>query len=143
MGASESATLLAFHYLVSITDFVDRIWVPEGTGVYVPPYVYHRDPRYFSPDPDAFMPERWLKSSKDDPSVILNTNAFLAFSAGPANCVGKPLGLLEMRVALASLIQAFDFSFADGWDSNEWEEGLEDYLVLTRGELPLQLTKRS
>jgi cytochrome P450 len=20
----------------------------------------HRDPRYFSPDPDAFLPERWL-----------------------------------------------------------------------------------
>lgn len=129
--------------VVSTISLIDRIWVPEGTGVYVPPYVYHRDPRYFSPDPDVFMPERWLKSKKEDPSVTMNANAFLAFSAGPANCVGKPLGLLEMRVALASLVQAFDFSFADGWDSDEWEEGLKDHLVLTRGELPLRLMRRA
>ncbi|KAL5497698.1 hypothetical protein ACEPAH_2629 [Sanghuangporus vaninii] len=37
--------------------------VPESTAVYVPPYVLHRDPRYFSPFPDSFIPERWIDDS--------------------------------------------------------------------------------
>ncbi|KAJ7821344.1 hypothetical protein B0H13DRAFT_1660398, partial [Mycena leptocephala] len=36
-------------------------FVPEGTAVYVAPYT-HRRPRYFSPDPDRFWPERRLQN---------------------------------------------------------------------------------
>lgn len=35
--------------------------------------------------------------------------AFLPFSLGPRNCVGRPLALLEVRVVLIKLIQKFDF----------------------------------
>lgn len=35
----------------------------EGTAIVVPPYALARDPRYFSPNPDTFWPERWLLSS--------------------------------------------------------------------------------
>ncbi len=31
-------------------------FLPEGNSILVPPCVIHRDPRYFSPSPDAFNP---------------------------------------------------------------------------------------
>jgi cytochrome P450 len=49
----------------------------------------HRDPRYFSPDPDAFWPERWL--SGEGPKLAeargtafaLNQGAYMPFNYGP------------------------------------------------------------
>ena len=119
-----------------------RTFVPEGTGIYVPPYVYNRDPRYFSPNPDSFFPERWLKA-ENDLAITHKTSAYLAFSAGPANCVGKPLALIVMRMALAALLQAFDMQFAEDYDSRMWMDGLGDWLVTTRGALPILLEQRS
>ncbi|KAH9918659.1 cytochrome P450 [Fomitopsis serialis] len=118
------------------------MFIAEGTAVYVPPYVYHRDPRYFYPDPDAFLPERWLKG-EDDVATVLTPNAFMAFSAGPANCIGKPLALMQMRIMLASLLQAFDMRFPEGYDSRQWLDSLKDSFVTTRGSLPVILTRRS
>lgn len=120
----------------------NRVFVPDGTGVYVPPYVYNRDPRYFSPNTESFWPERWLRA-KGDPSITHNMNAFMSFSAGPANCVGKPLALIEMRLTLAFLLQTFNFRFADGYDSKKWVDGLGDWLVTTRGALPVVVEMRS
>ncbi|KAL0070487.1 hypothetical protein AAF712_002319 [Marasmius tenuissimus] len=46
-------------------------------------------------------------------------DAFIPFSYGPANCVGKNLAKLEMMMVLTMLLQKFDFEFAQGFD---WEE---------------------
>ncbi|CCM05245.1 uncharacterized protein FIBRA_07455 [Fibroporia radiculosa] len=116
------------------------MFISEGTAVYVPPYVYHRDPRYFSPDPDRFWPERWL--SRGETGVVLDTNAFIPFSTGPANCVGRSLALVELRMVLAYLLQAFEFRFAEGYDRRVYEDSLQDFLVTHRGPLPLVLTPR-
>ena len=104
--------------------------------------MYHRDPRYFSPHPNSFWPERWLKA-KSDPTITHNMNAYLAFSAGPANCVGKPLALIEMRMVLAALLQVFDIRYPDNYDSTAWVDGLGDWLVTTRVDLPAVLKLRS
>lgn len=90
-----------------------------------------RDPRYFSPFTDEFMPERWLSSSpqrsvgstvvplikESKDSVAFNvsfktdTAALIPFSFGPANCVGRSLALLEMRMVVAALMQRFEMRF--------------------------------
>ncbi|TFK36467.1 cytochrome P450 [Crucibulum laeve] len=116
-----------------------NMFIPEGTAVTVPPYVLHRDPRYFSPNPDSFWPERW---TKDDTSIILNRRAFIPFSQGPANCVGKTLALLELRLVLALLVQRFDMTFDDGYDPAAWEQDLKDIFVLSKGKLPIKFTNR-
>ena len=113
-------------------------FIPEGTGVIVPPYCLHRDSRYFSPYPDSFIPERWLNSSANSSNAGGNTSthaksnsynsngsiggssecdqkfktdreAFIPFSYGPANCAGKPLALLEVRYVIALLVTRFEF----------------------------------
>ncbi|KAJ7755797.1 cytochrome P450 [Mycena metata] len=115
--------------------------IPEGTAVNVPPYALHRDPQYFSPSPDKFMPERWL-AAEDDPTSILNEDVFIPFSTGPANCVGKNFAMLEMRMVLAHLLQTFEMRLADGYQKEEYEAELKEFFILQKGRLPTVLTRR-
>ena len=115
-------------------------FVPEDTAVCIPPYILHRDARYFSPYPDTFIPERWL--DENDSRYKTNTTAFLPFSAGAASCVGKNLALLELRMVVAALVQKFDIKFAEGYDPRKWHEELQDFMVAKVGKLPVVLKLR-
>ena len=135
-------------------------FIPEGTSVVVPPYVVMRSSEYFSPDPEKFWPERWLKlkpekrdstnktdydileSHSEGSSITTNTSAFIPFSYGPANCAGKLLAIVEMRMVVALLMQRFEIRFADGYDPLQWEIELKDYFVTSNGSLPVVLTPR-
>ena len=72
-----------------------------------------------------------------------NTSAFIPFSTGPANCVGKNLALLEMRLAVAAIVQRFDVKFAPGYDPTKWEEDLQDFFIYKIGKLPVVLYARN
>ena len=131
------------------TWFIFARLIPEGTAIFVPPYVLHRDSRYFSPSPDKFWPERWLiadestDKTKPQPGFVHNTSAFIPFSFGPANCVGKYLAYREMQVVITSIIQRYDFQFAEGYDPDQFLRDLKDDVVLVKGKLPVALTKRA
>ncbi|KAF7333641.1 hypothetical protein MSAN_02407100 [Mycena sanguinolenta] len=116
--------------------------IPEGTSVVVPPYTIHRDPRNFSPSPDKYIPDRWL-AKDNDPEFVTNDDAFIPFSMGPANCVGKNLAMLEIRMVVAHIMQAFELQFSDGYDTQRWEEDMKDYFVMQKGSLPINLTRRA
>jgi cytochrome P450 len=103
-------------------------FVPEGTEVYVPPYVLHRDRRYFSPNPDAFWPERWLEGTAGVEE--LNRTAFIPFSYGPANCAGKGLARTEIKMVTAGLLRAFNVELTPEFDADAWLIGLRDYFVV-------------
>lgn len=113
--------------------------VPENTEVYVPAFSLHRNPRYFSPCPDIFWPDRWLSKEHTE---SFNPNAYIPFSYGPANCVGRNLAKREIMMLSSLLIQTFDMKFEEGFDPSTWEEKLHDHLVLTRAPLPVVLTPR-
>ncbi|KAJ7671556.1 cytochrome P450 [Mycena polygramma] len=127
-------------------------FVPEGTSAVVHTYSLHHDPRYFSPCPDAFVPERWLPKEEQlaleptifgENEVIHNTSAFIPFSVGPSNCVGRNLAYQEMRMVICTLISKFDIRFEEGFDVKSWEENMLDYFVVQRGRLPVVLSLRS
>ncbi|PAV16379.1 high nitrogen upregulated cytochrome P450 monooxygenase 2 [Pyrrhoderma noxium] len=137
--------------------WVTDSFIPEGTSVVVPPYVVMRSSEYFSPDPEKFWPERWLKlkpekqastdkgdcdSHFEDSSFTTNTSAFIPFSYGPANCAGKLLAIVEMRMVVALLMQRFEIRFADGYDPLQWETELKDYFVMSNGCLPVVMAPR-
>ncbi|KAG6902636.1 hypothetical protein C0995_013761 [Termitomyces sp. Mi166 len=116
-------------------------FIPEGTQVYIPPYSIHRSPKYFSPRPDDFVPERWLTGAENVDN-LLNSSAFIPFSYGPANCVGRNLARREMMMVASGIIQKFDICFADGYEPSSWLQELHDHFVSKRGPLLVMLSPR-
>ncbi|KAJ7745908.1 cytochrome P450 [Mycena maculata] len=114
-------------------------FLPRGTSVYTPPYSLHRNPDYFFPHPDHFVPDRWLPGSNFEKHA---TSAFIPFSLGPANCVGQKLAKREILVAISILLKSFSLRFADGFDSEAWPGHIQDFFISTRGSLQVNLTRR-
>ncbi|KAF8153962.1 cytochrome P450 [Crassisporium funariophilum] len=134
------------------------IFLPDGNAILVPPYVIHRDPRYFSPSPEAFIPERWLttsqvaainkrsggpRSSKVNVQYTTTRDAFIPFSLGPQNCAGRAIALTELRYVAATLARNFDMEFDPGYDPKRWDAELEDRFTFAKGELGVRLRLRS
>jgi len=80
--------------------------LPKGTWVVLSPYVNHRLPEVY-PDPYHFKPERWL-------SEYHTAYEFMPFSAGPRYCIGTSLGMMQLKIALAIILQRFSFSLKPG-----------------------------
>ena len=77
--------------------------VPAGTQVVVSQWVSHRDRRYF-PEPDVFMPERWLPPLRQD---NLPRYAYFPFGAGVRHCIGSALAMAQMTAVITAIIRAF------------------------------------
>jgi len=84
--------------------------VPEGTDIYLSPYILHRTEAYW-PDPAEFDPERFggaERSRKDRP--------YFPFSLGPRRCLGEYFSFLEMKLHLGMLLPKFRMLRADSED---------------------------
>ena len=117
-------------------------YIKEGTHIQVPPYVLHRDPRYFFPRPDEFWPDRWIMETLGSQEFVLDRSAFIPFSMGPANCAGKSLAMLELRAVVSLFIMHFDIEFDDGFDPKTWMDSLKDHFVMESGKLMVKLRVR-
>jgi len=95
-------------------------FIPENTQIQIPPIGVHYNPSNFSPDPQSFIPDRWILSLSQD--FVTKREALIPFSYGPANCVGKHLAMLEMMMVFTMAIQRFEFAFAPGFDWERWPE---------------------
>ncbi|KAJ7024287.1 cytochrome P450 [Mycena alexandri] len=106
-------------------------FIPEYTQIYIPPYSLHRSAENFFPAPDKFDPDRWLRQQNSD--EVFNLAAFIPFSAGAANCVGKSLAWREMLMVSSSVLKKFELRFADNFRSENWLENLQDVFVTSIG----------
>lgn len=89
---------------------LDGIAVPAGTPILILTRPMGLDARHF-PAPDMVKPERWEAGKKSD--GVADGRAYLHFGAGPRLCPGRFLSLLEMKMALATLIANFRLSPVD------------------------------
>jgi len=64
--------------------FTDEHTILPGTSILINVFALHRNSKYFE-NPEKFDPDRFLKDNKHD----RHTYAFVPFSAGPRNCIGK------------------------------------------------------
>jgi cytochrome P450 len=83
--------------------------IAAGSEVVAWLYFTHRDPIVY-PEPNRFKPDRFSKEER----AKLPKMAYLPFGGGPRLCVGHAFAMLEARLILATLVQAFDFSLVPG-----------------------------
>lgn len=81
---------------------LDGFHVPSGTQLLISPWVVHRDERHF-PDPEAFLPARWLD---DSATHSLARYSYFPFGGGPRSCIGSMLALTQMTAVIATVLRA-------------------------------------
>ncbi|CAN8099134.1 unnamed protein product [Discula destructiva] len=96
---------------ISPGETVDGVFVPEGVYVSADLWTMSRDARN-AEEPEAFRPARWLGGGRKPYSQ--------PFLIGPRSCIGVNLAWLEMRLALAKVVYAFDWRLAPEAVGGDW-----------------------
>jgi cytochrome P450 len=90
-------------------DIVAGFKIPANTTLRIKPMLTHRHPDFW-PDPERFAPERFsLQQAAARPPT-----AYIPFGAGPRTCIGNNFAMMEMRLALAMILQAARFRLGQG-----------------------------
>ena len=110
-------------------DELSEFDVPDGTDIYLSPYILHRNREYW-PDPESFEPERF---GADSP-YKKGERPYFPFSLGPRRCLGEYFSFLEMKVHLGLLIQKFHMTLVSD-EEPELELGIN---LRTRNEIFLR-----
>ncbi|KAK0757523.1 hypothetical protein N5P37_010250 [Trichoderma harzianum] len=111
-------------------------YVPAGTIVGVWKWVNHHNPAHFH-EAESFIPERWLGDAHFEND---KKDAFMPFSVGPRNCIGRNLAYAEMRLILARMVWNFDIKLSE--ESIGWDMKSKVYMLWEKGPIYVHLTKR-
>ncbi|GBP16707.1 Cytochrome P450 4c3 [Eumeta japonica] len=79
------------------------VTIPAGAGAVVCTFAVHRNERIWGPDVDKFDPDRFLPERSAD----RHPAAFLGFSYGGRNCIGRHFGMIIMKTILSSIIRSY------------------------------------
>ncbi|MFN2545146.1 MAG: cytochrome P450 [Actinomycetota bacterium] len=74
--------------------------VPKGTILLTPPFLVHRDPRWW-PEPRRFDPERFSQEEE----AKRPRYAYFPFGGGPRLCIGESFAWMEGELLLATIAQ--------------------------------------
>ncbi|XP_050303567.1 probable cytochrome P450 6a23 [Anthonomus grandis grandis] len=85
-----------------------KLTLNKGTNVVIPILGIHMDPEYY-PEPTKFDPERFSEEAK----ALRPGCTWLPFGEGPRSCIGSRFGLLESKIAVATIIHNFYISLSD------------------------------
>lgn len=66
------------------------------------------------PDPDHFVPERYLEPRAEDRT---NPWTWIPFGAGRHRCVGAPFAMMQLKAIFSVLLQGWEFELAQPSDS--------------------------
>src|SRR6185295_6372454 len=83
-------------------DQVGRYRLPTGANAILSAFITHRHPAIW-PDPNRFDPDRF----RPERAAGRPRLAYFPFAAGPRQCIGSGLALLEMPLVLAMVLQRF------------------------------------
>merc|ERR1712050_157113 len=81
--------------------------VKAGSLVLYMIYSMNRDPDVWGQDAATFRPERWLEME-----TLPDSYAFPVFNAGPRECLGKRLAMVEMQGLMAHILPHFSLRLA-------------------------------
>ncbi|RLN86880.1 hypothetical protein BBJ28_00002133 [Nothophytophthora sp. Chile5] len=84
----------------------DGTFIAAGTRVVIPTFAVARLQSIWGEDAAEFKPERWIDPETGKLRTV-SPYQFIVFLAGPRACLGAKLAMLELKVALASVISKF------------------------------------
>ncbi|KAJ3511914.1 hypothetical protein NLJ89_g3825 [Agrocybe chaxingu] len=90
-----------------------EVLVPNGTTIFVSITSSNTNPRFWGPDSYEWKPERWLQQLPDTVTSARIPGVYshlLTFFAGGRSCIGFKFSQLEMKVALALLLERLEFT---------------------------------
>jgi cytochrome P450 len=87
--------------------------VAAGDTVLISLYAMARMEPVWGNDCQEYRPERWLS---DDGSKLqyVPSHKFLTFSSGPRMCLGKDIGIMQVKTAAANVVWNFDMELLEG-----------------------------
>ncbi|KAG6017486.1 hypothetical protein E4U54_006934 [Claviceps lovelessii] len=112
-------------------------FIPGETIVTIPSYTQYRDERFFDL-PNSFIPERWTTR----PELVKDGSVYTPFGSGRYACVGKGLGLMEVRLVASSILRQFDIDLAHERAEAGFFSGLKDCFTLSASDLRIVFTAR-
>ncbi|KAJ3496107.1 hypothetical protein NLJ89_g10532 [Agrocybe chaxingu] len=92
---------------------IQEVLVPNGTILFVSVVSSNTNTKLWGPDSYEWKPERWLNKL---PDTVINARLpgvyshLLTFFAGGRSCIGFKFSQLEMKVALALLVDQLEFA---------------------------------
>ncbi len=89
-------------------DQVDDLALKKGDNMAIFIYGIHRNPNLWE-DPDSFRPERMAPEKKK----AFQPHQYLPFGGGPRLCIGHQFAVVEMQIALATMMQRYTFQRLD------------------------------
>ena len=84
-------------------DVIGGFHIPAGSSIVISPYVLHRNENFW-PDAERFDPTRF--SSKP--------RGYIPFGSGPRFCIGAEFAMMEARLIVPMVMQAFHLELAPG-----------------------------
>ena len=89
---------------------IKDINIKKGDVILLDFFYNHYDPKNFD-NVEDFNPNRWLDKTKS-----VDAYAFTPFSAGPRNCIGQHLSLIEARIILSEFLLRYEFKLRDNYE---------------------------
>ncbi|XP_029156076.1 cytochrome P450 4C1-like isoform X1 [Nylanderia fulva] len=93
--------------------------LPKGATVSIQIAFMHRNPQIW-PDSTKFDPDRFLPEN----SKHRHPYAYIPFSAGPRNCIGKRFALLEEKIILTAILRKWRLKSVKATEAVQYETSI-------------------
>lgn len=122
---------------LKMQDGDQEYFVPAGSPLQVHLQAIHRNASLW-PGPLKYDPSRFLRDTPPAPFT------FVPFIAGPRNCLGQHLALLESKMVLSMLLQRYDFKLISKDSQLKGTDPRHRYMipVIPKDEVMVQVVAR-
>ena len=104
-----------FYRKAQKDDNLGGVHIKKGTLLTVLSHVHHTDEKYFK-NPEEIIPERWINNTIQSQDKFKSEPfAYIPFSAGPRNCIGQHLAIIEAKILLGLFIKTFNFKIPENY----------------------------